>query len=317
MLLYLIRRILHALVVLAVVCTVTFFIVRLAPGGPSLLADPKLTTVERQAIELRLGLNDPLPLQFGKWVFHLVRGDLGSSFLYGAPTTQIIFSRFPNTLLLAGVALLITVLIAIPIGMLCGLYPGGWLDRIASFLSVMFVAVPVFWLGILLIILFAVQLRVLPAGGMYTTGQEGQPADLLRHLFLPAFVLSAASIAELLRYTRSSVRGVSRLDFVRTARAKGLSEVRVQLRHTLKNALIPVVTVVGLQLPRLVGGAAVTETIFAWPGMGRLGVEAALGRDYPLITAITLFVALAVVIFNLLTDLLYPFLDPRIRLEPE
>lgn len=312
---YLLRRLLHALAVLAVVCTVTFFIVRLAPGGPAVLADPNLRAAERQAIEERLGLNDPLPVQFAKFTAQLARGDLGTSFLYGAPTTQIILSRLPNTLLLAGAALLITLLVAVPLGTVCGLRPNSWLDRGLSALSIVFVAVPVFWLGLVLIIVFAVTWRVLPAGGMFTTGREGNVLDLLRHLLLPALVLSAASVAELLRYTRSSVRGVARLDFVRTARAKGLSEARVHAKHTLKNALIPVLTVIGLQLPRLVGGAAVTETIFAWPGMGRLSVEAALGRDYPLVLAITLFVALAVIAFNLLVDVLYPLVDPRIRLE--
>ncbi|AFZ69441.1 ABC transporter permease [Deinococcus peraridilitoris] len=312
---YLLKRLLHAAVVLVVVCVIAFFLIRLAPGGPSLLADPNLGSVERQAIEERLGLNDPLPVQFAKWTAQLAQGELGQSFLYGTPVTQIILSRLPNTLLLAGMSLLITILIAIPLGMLCGLRPNSWLDRVISTISVVFIAVPVFWLGLLLIILFAVTLHVLPAGGMYTTGREGNLPDLARHLILPVLVLSSASIAEVLRYTRSSTRSVSRQDYVRTARAKGLNEFSVHSRHTLKNALIPVLTVLGLQLPRLIGGAAVTETIFSWPGMGRLSVEAALGRDYPLMTAITIFVALAVVMFNLLIDMLYPLIDPRIKAE--
>lgn len=312
---YVARRVLHALVVLAVVGVVTFFIVRLAPGGPSLLADPALRDAERAAIEARLGLNDPLPLQFLKFVGSAVRGDLGQSFLFGTPTLQVIASRLGNTLILAGASLLLTLLVAVPLGTLCGLRPHSWLDRVISVISVVVLAVPVFWLGLILIIAFAVLRPVLPAGGMYTTGREGDVGDLLRHLLLPAVVLASASIAELLRYTRSSVRSAARLDHVRTARAKGLPQRAVNRRHVLKNALIPVVTVIGLQLPRLVGGAAVTETIFAWPGMGRLSVEAALGRDYPLILGVTLVVALAVVLFNLLVDLLYPLIDPRIRTE--
>jgi peptide/nickel transport system permease protein len=310
---YVARRVLHALIVLAVVAVVTFFIVRLAPGGPAALADPALRDAERAAIEARLGLNDPLPLQFLKFVGNAVRGDLGQSFLFGAPTTQVIASRLGNTLILAGAALTLTLLVAVPLGTLSGLRPHSWFDRLVSFISVVVLAVPVFWLGLILIIALAVLRPMLPAGGMYTTGMEGNLLDLLHHLLLPAVVLASASIAELLRYTRSSVRSAAKLDHVRTARAKGLPPRTVHLRHVLKNALIPVVTVIGLQLPRLVGGAAVTESIFAWPGMGRLSVEAALGRDYPLILGVTLVVAAAVVMFNLLVDLVYPLIDPRIR----
>ncbi|WP_309571931.1 ABC transporter permease [Deinococcus sp.] len=310
---YVARRILHALIVLAVVAVVTFFIVRLAPGGPAALADPALRDAERAAIEARLGLNDALPVQFLKFVSNAVRGDLGQSFLYGTPTTQVIASRIGNTLILAGAALTLTLLVAIPLGTISGLRPRSWLDRVVSFISVVLLAIPVFWLGLILIIALAVLRPLLPAGGMYTTGMEGNLPDLLRHLLLPAVVLASASIAELLRYTRSSVRSAAKLDHVRTARAKGLPQHTVHVRHVLKNALIPVVTVIGLQLPRLVGGAAVTETIFAWPGMGRLSVEAALGRDYPLILGVTLVVAAAVVLFNLLVDLVYPLIDPRIR----
>ncbi|WP_420593867.1 ABC transporter permease [Deinococcus sp.] len=312
---YLLRRVLHALIVLVMVGVITFFVVRLAPGGPSLLADPKLSSVERAAIETRLGLNDPLPVQFGKWAAQTARGDLGSSFLYGAPTVQIILTRLPNTLILAGTALILTLLVAIPLGLASGLRPGSAFDQMVSTLSLVFVAMPVFWLGLLLIILFAVVWRVLPGGGMYTAGLEGNPIDLARHLLLPSLVLAAASIAEILRYTRSSTRSVSTQDYVRTARAKGVSPGALRYRHILRNAAIPILTALGLQLPRLIGGAAVTETIFGWPGMGRLSVEAALGRDYPLIMGITLFVALAVVGFNLLIDLLYPWLDPRVRAE--
>ncbi|PYE52708.1 ABC transporter permease [Deinococcus yavapaiensis] len=312
---YILRRLWHALIVLAVVCVVTFIVVRLAPGGPSLLADPNLGTVERAAIAERLGLNDSVPEQFAKFAAGVVRGDLGTSFLYGTPTLQVIGQRLPNTLLLAGTALLVTVLVAVPLGLMCGLRPNSLLDRLLSTVSLVFVAVPVFWFALMLIILFAVVLRVLPAGGMNAPGMEGNLLDSLRHLILPTLVLASATIAEVLRYTRSSARTAAMQDYVRTAKAKGVGPLRLQYKHILKNALLPVLTAIGLQLPRLVGGAAVTETIFAWPGMGRLSVEAALGRDYPLILAITLVVALAVVLFNLLVDLLYPVVDPRVRTE--
>ena len=312
---YIAKRIGYALVVLFVVSIVTFSIIRLAPGGPSLLADPKLSRAEIAQIEAQLGIDQPIPVQYARWIAQIARGDLGKSFLYQTGNLETIMTRLPNTLILAGVSLLISVLIAVPLGLYSAIKPYGAVDQSLSVLSLVSISIPVFWLGLLLIILFAVTLRVLPAGGMATPGMEGSFGDRASHLILPVFVLSTAGIAEIMRYTRSSTRNVLRQDFVRTARAKGLTEGALRRKHVLRNALIPVVTVIGLQLPRLVGGAAVTETIFSWPGMGRLGVEAALSRDYPLIMAITLFVAVAVVAFNLIVDLIYPLLDPRIGLE--
>ncbi len=312
---YIAKRIGYALVVLFVVSVVTFSIIRLAPGGPSLLADPKLSRAEIAQIEAQLGIDQPIPVQYARWIAQIARGNLGKSFLYQTGNLETIMTRLPNTLILAGVSLLISVLIAVPLGLYSAIKPYGAVDQSLSVLSLVSISIPVFWLGLLLIILFAVTLRVLPAGGMATPGLEGSFGDRISHLILPVFVLSTAGIAEIMRYTRSSTRNVLRQDFVRTARAKGLTEGALRRKHVLRNALIPVVTVIGLQLPRLVGGAAVTETIFSWPGMGRLGVEAALSRDYPLIMAITLFVAVAVVAFNLIVDLIYPLLDPRIGLE--
>jgi peptide/nickel transport system permease protein len=312
---YLIKRFVYALIVLFMVSVVTFSIIRLAPGGPSLLADPKLSKPEIAQIERELGIDKPIPVQFVLWLTQILRGDLGKSFLYQTGNLETIMTRLPNTLILAGVSLLISVVIAVPLGLYSAIRPYGALDQSLGVLSLISISIPVFWLGLLLIILFAVTLRILPAGGMASPGLEDSLVDRVQHLILPVFVLSTAGIAEIMRYTRSSARNVLRQDFVRTARAKGLSEGTLQRRHVLRNALIPVVTIIGLQLPRLVGGAAVTETIFSWPGMGRLGVEAALSRDYPLIMAITLFVAVAVVAFNLIVDLIYPLLDPRIGLE--
>ena len=312
---YVLKRTGYALVVLFVVSIVTFTIIQLAPGGPSVLADPKLSSEEVALIEARLGIDQPIPVQYARWITGLLQGNMGRSFLYQTGVLETILTRLPNTLILAGISLVFSVLIAIPLGLYSALKPYGALDQTLSVLSLLSISIPVFWLGLLLIILFAVTLRVLPAGGMATPGLEGNVLNRLGHLILPVFVLSTAGIAEIMRYTRSSARNVLRMDYVRTARAKGLPEAQVRRRHVLRNALIPVVTVIGLQLPRLVGGAAVTETIFSWPGMGRLGVEAALSRDYPLIMGITLFVAVAVVTFNLIVDLIYPLLDPRIQLE--
>jgi peptide/nickel transport system permease protein len=307
------RRLLHAGLVLLVVCTTTFAIMHAAPGGPSLLADPKLSAEERRAIETRLGLDRPVAVQYGLWLGRAARGDLGHSFLYQTPTTSTIAERLPNTLVLAGAAILVMLLTGAPLGLLAAGRPGGWLDRATAALAFTLLSVPAFWLGIMLIVVLAVQLGAFPAGGVATEGGPGSLGDRLHHLVLPALVLAAAATAELLRYTRSAARSALALPFVRMARAKGLTVRAIRWRHVARHTLVPVLTVVGLQLPRLVGGAAITETVFSWPGMGRLAIEAALARDYPLVMAVTLLVSAGVLAATLLIDLLYLAADPRIR----
>ena len=310
---FVLRRALHAVVVLFVVCTATFAILHAAPGGPSLLADPKLSVEERRAVELRLGLDRSIPEQYVRWIGRVARGDLGHSFLYQTSTTSTIAGRLPNTLVLAGAAILLMVVIAVPLGVLAASRPGGWLDRVTAAASFTFLAMPAFWLGIMLIVLLAVTIPLFPAGGVTTEGGDGSLGDRLRHLVLPAIVLAAAATAELLRYTRSSARTAYQLPFVRTARAKGLADAAIRRRHVTRNVLLPILTVIGLQLPRLVGGAAITETVFSWPGMGRLGIEAALARDYPLVMGVTLLVSAGVLAAALLVDIAYMAVDPRIR----
>lgn len=310
---FLLRRVAHAVTVIAVVLTITFLIIHLAPGGPAVLADPKLGAAERAAIEQELGLDRPLPEQYAMWIGRTVRGDFGRSFLYQVPNIEAITARLPSTLLLTSVALLLAIVVAVPLGALAAERPGSRLDRVLSFVSFTSMALPTFWLGIGAIFLFAVVAHVLPAGGSVTLGATGSLGDRLRHLILPAAVLSAGLSAELFRYTRSTASAEFRRSFVRTARAKGAARARVAW-HAVRNTVIPVVTILGLQLPRLVGGAAITETVFAWPGMGRLGVEAALGRDYPLVMAMTVFISVAVVTVNILIDLIYAWSDPRVRI---
>jgi len=307
------RRVLQGLAVLWIVTTGTFVLLHLAPGGPAILADPKLSPVERQAIEHRLGLDRPLAAQYLAWHANLLRGDLGQSYSYQTPAARTVLERIPNTLLLAGLALALSLLVAIPCGTYAGRHPGGRADRLLGLASFTALSLPTFWFGIVLIILFAALWHLLPAGGMTTPGLEGSLADRARHLVLPVLVLALPGTAELLRYVRSSVAAAAAAPHVTAARARGLGEAAVARRHILRNALLPVVTVIGLQAPLLVSGAAITETIFSWPGMGRLGVEAALGRDYPVVMAITLAVASAVILINLLLDLVYPLVDPRIR----
>ena len=310
---FLIRRLGHGLFVLLLVSTVTFGIMMVAPGGPSLLADPKLSTAERAAIEARLGLDKPAPVQYAKWLGRAVRGDFGTSFLYQTSSLVTIGSRLPQTLVLAGTALLLTIGVGIPLGLVAAARAGSLLDRLVTISSGIALAVPAFWSGLMLILVFAVWTHVLPAGGAVTDGETLGLSDRARHLLLPALVLAAAGCAEVVRYTRSAVQTTLALPFMQNARARGLSARRILWRHGLRHALLSVISVIGLQLPRLVGGAAVTETVFSWPGMGRLGVEAALGRDYPLVMAVTLVVSAGVVVASILTDVTQMLMDPRLR----
>ncbi|ACZ40013.1 ABC transporter permease [Sphaerobacter thermophilus] len=310
---YLIRRLFQAVVLLFIVSIVTFMLIHSAPGGPSLLSNPELSREDIERMREQLGLNDPLPVQYGRWLKNVLQGNLGRSYNTIEPVGSLIADRLPNTLLLTGIALLLSIGLAIPLGVISALRRNSALDRIVAGVSFFGVSIPVFWLGIILIIVFSIQLRWLPAGGMATLGEEFSLVDRIKHLILPTIVLATANLAELTRYTRSGMISVLSEDYIRTARAKGLPSNVVVSRHALRNALIPVVTVIGVLLPRAVGGAAITETVFSWPGMGRLAVEAASTRDYPVVLGATLTVAIVVLISSLVTDLVYGYLDPRIR----
>jgi peptide/nickel transport system permease protein len=310
---YLASRLLHGVLVIALVSVATFAIMHLAPGGPAALADPKLSTDERAALAEYLGVDAPVPVQFGRWVLRAVRGDLGTSFLYQAPTTRTIAERVPNTLLLAGTALLLAWWIGVPAGIAAGASPGGWIDRLGMRLSVIGMSVPGFWLGIMMILLFAVSLRWLPAGGAVADVDGGGVVDRVRHLALPAITLALAASCEFFRYARASVRQARDAMWWRVGRARGLPRARLVWHHGARHALATLCSVLSVQLPRLVGGAAITETVFSWPGMGRLGVEAALARDYPLVMGVTLLVSAGVVLAALLADLAQWAVDPRLR----
>jgi peptide/nickel transport system permease protein len=311
---YVVRRLLQAVVLLFTVSVLTFLLIHSAPGGPALLANPDLSREQVQQMAEQLGLDDPLPVQYLRWLRHVLRGDFGNSYNTVQPVTKLISERLPNTVMLTGLALVLSIAIAVPLGVLSALKRNSTIDRVIAAFSFVGVSIPVFWLGIMLIIVFAVQLKLLPAGGMYTLGADFSLLDRLEHLLLPTFVLVVANLAELTRYTRSGMITVLSEDYIRTARAKGLPNRVVLIRHALRNALIPVITVIGVLLPRAVSGAAITETVFSWPGMGRLAVEAATTRDYPVVLGATLTVALVVVLSSLVTDLLYAYIDPRIRL---
>jgi peptide/nickel transport system permease protein len=310
---YLVRRLLQTGVLLLVVSLVVFTLVTQAPGGPAILLDRNMAPEDIARMRALLGLDEPLPVQYVRWLGQVLTGNLGVSYQAGVPVLEIIGQMLPNTLLLSAAALVLTIVVAVPAGVISAARPYSATDHGVTFLALFGISVPTFWFGLMLIVLFSVALGWLPPGGMRTIGAPPSLLDLARHLVLPAIVLGSANMALVARYTRSATLAVLREDYVRTARAKGVSERDVLYRHALRNALLTVVTVVGLQLPRLVGGAAITETVFAWPGMGSLAVRAAFERDYPMIMGITLVISAVVAASSLLVDMLYVWIDPRIR----
>ncbi|MDQ7800723.1 MAG: ABC transporter permease [Armatimonadota bacterium] len=303
---YVLKRVLLALPVLLGVSVVVFVAIRLIPGDPAqIMAGQAATEEVVRQIRQSLGLDQPLPVQYLYFLRNVVRGDLGRSLFNGAPVVEELGQRFPRTVRLALASIVVASLIGVPAGILAATRHLSWLDTLVMLVALVGVSMPVFWLGLNLILVFSVRLQWLPAFGYETW----------RHLLLPSVTLGAASAAIVARMTRSSMLEVLGQDYIRTARAKGLAERVVVNRHALRNALIPVVTVLGLQLGTLLSGAVLTETVFAWPGIGRLLVDAVLARDYPIIQGATLLIAATFVALNLAVDLLYGLLDPRIRYE--
>jgi peptide/nickel transport system permease protein len=315
MIAYLQRRLFQALIVFVIVNTITFALIRVAPGLPEIMTGNLLTNQDRALFRHNLGLDKPVQAQYLIWWSHIVRGDFGTSWTEHSPVLQVLVSRLPNTLILATVAMLFSVVIGIMAGIISATRPYSVLDYTVTSLSLVGLSVPSFWLGLMLILGLSVHWHIFPSSGMYTIGADPSVGDRLRHLVLPAFVLSAGTLAQLTRFTRSSLLEVLGFDYIRTARAKGIRESVVLQRHALKNAIIPVITIIGLQVPRFIGGSIIVESIFAWPGIGRLAYSSAISRDYPMIMGITVMISMVVLIVNIGTDLVYSFVDPRIRFE--
>jgi ABC-type dipeptide/oligopeptide/nickel transport system permease component len=295
----------QALVAMFVVAVVVFLLIRLAPGDPARLMLPETaSTQEVEALRVRLGLDRPLPIQFWRFMQDLLSLDLGTSFFYNRPVAEIIWLHFPRTALLGGVSLIFSLAIGIPLGIIAALKEGRLADFVAMGFAVVGQAVPIFWLGFMLVLVFSIKLHWLPTSG---TGSW-------QHLVLPAATLSAFTMALISRLVRSGMLDILGEDYIRTARAKGLPEALVIARHAFRNLMIPVVTVIGMSVGILLAGSVVTEAVFAWPGVGLMIMTAASARDYPMIQAFTLFVAFLVICVNLVVDLLYVYLDPRIRL---
>jgi peptide/nickel transport system permease protein len=313
---YVISRLIQSAFLLILVTIIVFGLIHAAPGGPSaVMADTKLPAAQLARMRANLGLDQPIPIQYLKWIRALARGDFGISYTDNRPVIDEIGQRLPNTLILAGTAFVLSLIIAIPLGIYSANRARSPADNVVSAASFIGLAIPVFWFGIVLIIIFSVKLQWLPSSGMYTTNKPPSLPDLLKHLVMPAIVLATPNIATFTRYIRASVLEVLGQDYVRTARAKGLGERSVVYQHVLRNALVPILTIIGVTLPIVVGGAAITESVFGWPGMGRLAVDAAFTRDYPVIMGITVLVAAFVILINLLTDLAYMLVDPRVRLQ--
>ena len=301
---YLLRRLAQSVLVLLGVSFVVFFILYLT-GDPALvLLPPDATAQDIAEFRARMGFNDPFIVQYGRFLGGALRGDFGQSVRHGEPAFGLVLERLPATFELSGAALLITLLLAIPAGVVSAVRRNTLTDYVATVVALLGQSMPTFWLGIMLILIFSVQFNVLPS-----SGRGG-----LEHLLLPAVTLGLFTTARVTRLTRSGMLEVLNQDYIRTARAKGVSGQPVVWKHAFKNAAIPIVTIVGIELGTLLGGSVITETIFAWPGVGRLSVQAIYNRDYPVVQAAVFLLASTFVLVNLVVDLLYTYLDPRIRL---
>jgi peptide/nickel transport system permease protein len=350
---YIIRRLMQAIPTLIGISVISFLLVNSAPGDPILIRtfDPNITDETRSIMRQQLGLDQPLPMQYMTWFSGfmvrqgdvvaqftspttncgyvggidvtvcntgggIIRGNLGTSLQTKQPVWDRLIERMPATLELGIAALFLSLVIGVPLGVISAVYRGSWFDGISRFFAVIFQAVPAFWMGLMMILLFGVALGWLPTGGRQTVTltQEFDPLDRLQHLILPALVLSFSGIALFSRIMRTETLEVIHTDYVRTAQAKGLPARRVWFLHALRNALIPMMTILGPAILGVLTGAVVVETVFAWPGMGRLTLNAAFQRDYPMVLGAVMFFSLLVILGNLLSDILYGIVDPRVRL---
>ncbi|MBI3915339.1 MAG: ABC transporter permease [Chloroflexi bacterium] len=315
---FLFRRLIQAVPTFFGITFIVFFLINAVPGGPTsdlILADPNIKAEDVARIRASLGLDKSVPERYVIFLSGLMRGDLGTSLIQrGVKVSEMIGDRLPKTLLLTGTALALALLLAVPMGVFSAVKQYSKFDNFSTILSTAGAAIPSFWFAILMILIFAVELRWFPTGGIVDIRKsEIEIGDVVWHLVMPAFTLAFLNVALWNRYIRASMLEVIRQDYVRTARAKGLHERLVIFKHTLRNALIPFATLLGLSLPGLIGGALIIETIFSWPGMARLAFTAATQRDYPVIMGVVMMASVLTIFGNLLADIAYSFLDPRIK----
>jgi len=321
---YIIQRLLQAVPLLLAISIAVFLLMQAIPGGPMAAYEnnPNISAEDLVRLREELGLNVPVPQQYLNWLTAVMRGDWGTSLVSRRPVLVEIGERLPNTLTLSLTAFVIALLLAIPIGIISATRQYSWFDHVMTTIAFMGHSIPVFWLGLVLIILFNVTIKnpvtggpLLPGGGMYTIGENFSLGDRLVHLILPASVLILFNLSVHVRYTRAGMLDVLNQDYIRTAFAKGLRERTVILRHAVKNGILPLVTIIGLEIPNLFNGALLTETIFSWPGMGRLFFTSIERGDYAILMGVLMLSSSLIVLFGLITDVVYAFLNPRIRFE--
>lgn len=311
---YVVRRVVSLIPVLFFVSVIVFIITRIIPGDPAAVMLGETATEEAvERLRESMGLNDPLTVQYSHFLGDLLRGHLGDSPAYNKPVTQLIAQTLPNTLLLGFTAILLALFIAVPIGIFSACRQNSSIDYLGMLISLLGVSMPIYWLGMMLVYAFAVRINIFPAIGMGSLS-EGL-LDVVMHLTLPAICLATIPMANFARITRSSMLEVIRQDYIRTARAKGLKERVVIWKHGLKNALIPILTVIGMQISMMLSGAVLTETIFSWPGMGRLIVDAIEKRDFVVVQGTIIFLACAFVLITLIVDILYAMFNPKVRFQ--
>lgn len=314
---FIIKRLLQAIPLLIGVSVIGFAMMHLAPGGPLAVytLNPTITAQDIERIKHVFGLDQPIYIQYLKWATGMFTGNWGNTFFGGRPVLDVILERIPATFLLMGSGMSLAIVIGMLIGILGAVRRYSVFDYLATTGAMVALSFPTFWFGLMAIFIFALKLGLLPSGGMYTLGGEEGVLDLLRHLILPTVVLALVLVAQWSRYTRSSFLEVIHQDYIRTAKSKGLSDFRILFRHAFPNAVAPLIALAGIQLPWLFSGALVTETIFGWPGIGRLFVDSLTMKEYPVLMGMVMLTAAAVIIGNLLADVINALIDPRIRLE--
>ncbi len=313
---YIVQRVFFIIPVALFVCFITFMIIHLVPGDPaSVLLGEEATPQALAALRHQLGLDQPLPSQFGLWFWQLLHGNLGQSIQLQQPVLEAIVQRLPVTAELGIISLLYSLALAIPLGIYSATHRNTWLDWLVNVISLLFTAIPGFILGLFLILFFAVTIRIFPPGGYVPFSDD--PSGNIRDLILPVITLGTGAVAVNMRQIRASMIEALNQDYVRTARAKGLPENQVAYIHALRNAVLPVLTIVGLQVGSVIAGAFVVETIFLWPGIGQLAVQSIFSKDYPVVQGIVLLAALSYMAANLLVDIGYVILDPRIRFDKQ
>ena len=315
---YIFKRLITSLPLILGVCFLSFIIMQLAPGDPTLMyMDPNVSNEDMAQVRKNLGLDQPILIQFFYWLKQLAQGNLGYSYVTGKPVVQAIMERLPATLILSISSLFIILLITFPLGIICGYKKDTWVDDSITVFSFLGLSIPTFWLGLMFILFFSIDLNLFPTSGfldplLHDASFFEKTLNIMHHMFLPLITIIIGGIAGLIRYNRFSMIKILAQDYITSARARGISERRVLFKHALKNALLPIITILGLDLPSLISGSFIIEYIFSWPGMGQLGVQAVFQRDYPILMATILFSSFLIILGNLLADLSYAYADPRI-----